>query len=88
MKNLKEIDNEVKKIDQELSRLNSEVAEQGDNQEPETAIIQMPLTTEEQKSEFVDVPDPYELARRKAERMKAFKAKMEVAKLTEMETFK
>ena len=34
------------------------------------------------------MPDPYELARRKAERMKAFKAKMEVVKMTEMETFK
>ena len=48
----------------------------------------MPLNTEEQNSEFIDVPDPYELARRKAERMKAFKAKMEMVKMGEMETFK
>ena len=87
MRNLNEIDNEVKKIDQELSRLNSEAAEQGDNMEPST-LVQMPLNTEEQKSEFIDVPDPYELARRKAERMKAFKAKMEMVKQGEMETFK
>ena len=73
MRDVDQIDDEVRKIDEELSRLNSDAADQASQREPHTAVR---LNTQPMSSGR-DMGEPsyaelQEQERRRKQRMKAF----------------